>query len=240
MVIPMTKEVFYSKLKEVEDEVIEMGNLCITALHAATEAFLNCDKELAEKVIKGDDVIDIREMEIEDRCIKLIALYQPVASDLRTILTIIKIISKLEKIGDCACKIAKITLRSKLKIRRENEIIKTMVECLEKMLKDALRAFKNRDEKLARDVYARDKKINKLYEQLYREMISYILEDPRNITMATETIFMAKYLERCGDIIASIGDRVVYMITGERIKEEEFEQKYKVKEIKYIKLEREY
>jgi len=236
----MTKEVFYSKLKTIEEDVVEMGSLCISALHKSTEAFLNCDRELAQKVMKGDDVIDLREMEIEDKCIKLIALYQPVATDLRTILTIIKIISKLEKIGDCAYKIAKITLRSKLNIKRENEIIISMIERLEEMLKDALRAFKNRDEKLARDVYARDKKINKLYEQLYREMISYILEDPRNITMATETIFMAKYLERSGDLIASIGDRVVYMITGERIKEEEFEQKYKVEKIKYIKLEREY
>ena len=236
----MTKEAFYSKLKMVEDDVIEMGNTCISALEKSTEAFLNYDKELAEKVVKGDDVIDIKEMEIEDKCIKLIALHQPVATDLRTILTIIKIISKLEKIGDCASKIAKITLRSNLNIKRENEIITTMTERLGEMLRDALQAFKNRDEKLARDVYARDKKIDKLYEQLYREMISYIIEDPRNITMATETIFMAKYLERCGDIIASIGDRVVYMITGERIKEEEFEQKYKVEKIKYIKLEREY
>ncbi|HIQ39272.1 MAG TPA: phosphate signaling complex protein PhoU [Methanothermococcus okinawensis] len=236
----MTKEAFYSKLKMVEDDVIEMGNICISALEKSTEAFLNYDKELAEKVVKGDDLIDIKEMEIEDKCIKLIALYQPVATDLRTILTIIKIISKLEKIGDCASKIAKITLRSNLNIKRENEIITTMTERLGEMLKDALQAFKNRDENLARDVYARDKKIDKLYEQLYREMISYIVEDPRNITMATETIFMAKYLERSGDIIASIGDRVVYMITGERIKEEEFEQKYKVEKIKYIKLEREY
>lgn len=236
----MTKDIFYSKLKMVEDDVIEMGDTCITAINKSTEAFLNYDRELAEKIRRGDDIIDLKEMEIEDKCIKLIALYQPVATDLRTIMTIIKIISKLEKIGDCASKIAEIVLRSKLSIKRENEIITTMTERLGEMLRDALQAFKNRDEKLARDVYARDKKIDKLYEQLYREMISYIIEDPRNITMATETIFMAKYLERCGDIIASIGDRVVYMITGERIKEEEFEQKYKVEKIKYIKLEREY
>ncbi|MBW9222340.1 phosphate signaling complex protein PhoU [Methanothermococcus sp. SCGC AD-155-C09] len=234
----MSKEVFYSKLKNVENDVVEMGEVCIESIKKSVDAFLNKDMDLAEQVVKEDDIIDLKEMEIEEKCVKLIALYQPVATDLRTILTIIKIISKLEKIGDCSSKIASIPLKSKLNIKRENEIINVMVERLDKMLNDAMLSFKNRDEKLARDVYSQDKKIDKLYEQLYREMISYIIEDPRDITMATETIFMAKYLERTGDIIASIGDRVVYMVTGERIKEEEFEKKYNVKKIKYIKIDK--
>lgn len=233
----MSKEVFYSKLTNVENDVVKMGDICIESIKKSVDAFLNYDMALAKQVRMEDDIIDLKEMEIEEKCVKLIALHQPVATDLRTILTIIKIISKLEKIGDCSSKIAGITLNSKLNIKRENEIIYVMVERLDKMLSDAMLSFRNRDEKLAREVYSQDKKINRLYGQLYREMISYIIEDPRDTTMATETIFMAKYLERAGDLIASIGDRVVYMITGERIKEEEFERKYNVEKIKYIKID---
>jgi phosphate transport system protein len=221
----MTREAFYTKLEEIEEDVLKMGELCAKAINNAVKAFLDNDKELAKKVRKGDDEIDKMEMDIEEKCISLIALQHPVASDLREILTIIKIISKLEKVGDNASKIAKIVLKSELDIRRENEILNIMVDFLESMLKDALIAFKTKNEALAREVYNRDKRIDKLYEQLYREMISYMLENPKNITMATETIFVAKYLERNGNLIASIGDRVVYMITGERIKEEELEEK---------------
>ncbi|AEF95839.1 phosphate signaling complex protein PhoU [Methanotorris igneus] len=221
----MTREAFYTKLEEIEEDVLKMGELCAKATTNAVKAFLDNDKELAKKIRKEDDEIDKMEIDIEEKCISLIALQHPVASDLREILTIIKIISKLEKVGDNASKIAKIVLKSELNIKRENEILNIMVDYLESMLRDALIAFKTKNEALAREVYNRDKKIDKLYEQLYREMISYMIENPKNITMATETIFVAKYLERNGNIIASIGDRVVYMITGERIKEEELEEK---------------
>jgi phosphate transport system protein len=222
----MARELLYSKIEELENDVVDMGNMCIDALKKSVEAFLNCDKELAKEVRKNDDLIDRKEMEIEEKCVSIIALQQPVASDLRTLLTVIKIISKLEKVVDNASKIAKIVSKSEINIKRENEIINVMTEYLEKMLKDALTAFRTGNEELARDVYNRDKKIDKLYEQLYREMISYIIENPKNTTMATETIFVAKYLERSGNLVASIGDRVVYMITGERIKEEEFDFKH--------------
>ena len=109
--------------------------------------------------------------------------------------------------------------------KRKNELLIVMKDYLVNMLRNAMISFKNRDEKLAREVYEMDKRLDNLYEQLYRSMISKILEDPKNLTLATEIIFAAKYLERSGNIVASIGDRVVYMITGERIKEEELEEK---------------
>ncbi|AEH07072.1 phosphate signaling complex protein PhoU [Methanothermococcus okinawensis] len=222
----MTRELLYTKIEEVENDVMDMGTLCMDALKDAVESFLSCDKELAKKVRENDDIIDRKEMEIEEKCVSIIALQQPVASDLRTILTVIKIISKLEKIGDNASKIAKITLKSKLDGPIKNEVLNVMLEYLEKMLKDALISFKTKNESLARDVYNRDKKIDTLYNQLYREMISYIVENPKNTTKATEIIFVGKYLERSSNLVASIGDRVVYMITGERIKEEEFDFKH--------------
>jgi phosphate transport system protein len=222
----MTREAFYVKIEEIESDVIDMGNLCMDALRKSVDSFLNCNKELAKEVREGDDLIDRKEMEIEEKCVSIIALQQPVATDLREILTVIKTISKLEKIGDSASKIAKIVLKSELNAERENEILNVMLDYLESMLKDALIAFKTKNEELAREVYDRDRKVDRLYEQLYREMMSYVIENPKNITMATETIFAAKYLERIGNLISSIGDRIVYMITGERIKEEEFDFKH--------------
>ena len=116
----MARELLYSKIEELENDVVDMGNMCIDALKKSVEAFLNCDKELAKEVRKNDDLIDRKEMEIEEKCVSIIALQQPVASDLRTLLTVIKIISKLEKVGDNASKIAKIVSKSEINIKREN------------------------------------------------------------------------------------------------------------------------
>jgi phosphate transport system protein len=216
---------FDEVLKEIEEDLMRMGDLCIEQIEDAIEAFTEGDMELAKLVRKRDNEIDLMEIEIEDKCVKAIALYHPVSGDLRELMTAIKISSKLEKVGDNASKICKILLKSNLEGKRKNELLIVMKDYLVNMLRNAMISFKNRDEKLAREVYEMDKRLDDLYEQLYRSMISKILEDPKNLTLATEIIFAAKYLERSGNIVASIGDRVVYMITGERIKEEELEEK---------------
>ncbi|ADC70295.1 phosphate uptake regulator, PhoU [Methanocaldococcus sp. FS406-22] len=216
---------FDEVLKEIEEDLMKMGDLCIEQIEDAVKAFTEGDIELAKQVRKRDNEIDLMEIEIEDKCVKAIALYHPVSGDLRELMTAIKISSKLEKVGDNASKICKILLKSNLEGKRKNELLIVMKDYLVNMLRNAMISFKNRDEKLAREVYEMDKRLDDLYEQLYRSMISKILEDPKNLTLATEIIFAAKYLERSGNIVASIGDRVVYMITGERIKEEELEEK---------------
>ncbi|WP_456374876.1 phosphate signaling complex protein PhoU [Methanocaldococcus sp.] len=221
---------FEMMLKEIENDLMKMANMCIEQIEDSIKAFTEGDRELAKKVRKKDDEIDLMEIEIEDKCIKAIALYQPVSGDLRELITAIKISSKLEKIGDNASKICKLLLKSKIEGSRKNELLIVMKDYLITMLKNAMISFKNRDEDLAREVYEMDKRLDDLYEQLYRSMISKILEDPKNLTLATEIIFAAKYLERSGNIVASIGDRVVYMITGERIKEEELEERIEEKE----------
>ncbi|MCQ6254030.1 phosphate signaling complex protein PhoU [Methanocaldococcus sp.] len=220
---------FEMMLKEIENDLMKMANMCIEQIENSIKAFTEGDRELAKKVRKKDDEIDLMEIEIEDKCIKAIALYQPVSGDLRELITAIKISSKLEKIGDNASKICKLLLKSKIDGNRRNELLIVMKDYLITMLKNAMISFKNRDEDLAREVYEMDKRLDDLYEQLYRSMISKILEDPKNLTLATEIIFAAKYLERSGNIVASIGDRVVYMITGERIKEEELEERIEEK-----------
>ncbi|CAB3289763.1 Phosphate-specific transport system accessory protein PhoU homolog [Methanocaldococcus lauensis] len=221
---------FEMMLKEIENDLMNMADMCIEQIEDSIKAFTEGDRELAKIVRKKDDEIDLMEIEIEDKCIKAIALYQPVSGDLRELITAIKISSKLEKIGDNASKICKLLLKSKIEGSRKNELLIVMKDYLITMLKNAMISFKNRDEDLAREVYEMDKRLDDLYEQLYRSMISKILEDPKNLTLATEIIFAAKYLERSGNIVASIGDRVVYMITGERIKEEELEERIEEKE----------
>ncbi|XRP96399.1 phosphate signaling complex protein PhoU [Methanocaldococcus sp. 16A] len=216
---------FDEVLKEIEEDLMKMADLCIEQIENAIKAFTEGDRELAKQVRIRDNDIDLMEIEIEDKCVKAIALYHPVSGDLREIMTAIKISSKLEKVGDNASKICKILLKSNMEGKRKNELLIVMKDYLVNMLRNAMISFKNRDEKLAREVYDMDKRLDDLYEQLYRSMISKILEDPKNLTLATEIIFAAKYLERSGNIVASIGDRVVYMITGERIKEEELEEK---------------
>ncbi|ACV24727.1 phosphate signaling complex protein PhoU [Methanocaldococcus fervens] len=218
---------FEKALKEIEEGLMKMADLCIEQLDASIKAFTEGDKELAKQIRKRDNEIDLMEIEIEDKCVKAIALYQPVSGDLRELMTAIKISSKLEKVGDNASKICKILLKSNVDGNRKNELLVVMKDYLINMIRNAMIAFKNRDEKLARDVYEMDKRLDNLYEQLYRSMISKIIEDPKNLTLATEIIFAGKYLERSGNIVASIGDRVVYMITGERIKEEELEEEMK-------------
>jgi len=222
---------FEEILKEVENDLIEMSELCADQTENAIKAFVESDKELAKQVRKRDTAIDLMEMKIEEKCIKAIALYQPVSGDLRELMTAIKISSKLEKVGDNASKICKILLKSNVDGNRKNELLIVMKDYLITMLKNAMIAFKTRDENLARDVYNMDKRLDDLYEQLYRSMVSKIIEDPKNLTLYTEIIFAGKYLERSGNIVASIGDRVVYMITGERIKEEEIEEELKKDEL---------
>ncbi|EHP85900.1 phosphate signaling complex protein PhoU [Methanotorris formicicus] len=216
---------FNEILKEVEEDLMKMVDLCIDQMENAVKAFVEGDRELAKHVRKRDTDIDLMEMKIEERCIKAIALYQPVSGDLRELMTAIKLSSKLEKVGDNASKICKILLKSNIDGNRKNELLIVMKDYLINMLRNAMISFKNRNEELAREVYEMDKRLDDLYEQLYRSMISKIIENPKNLTLYTEIIFTAKYLERNGNIIASIGDRVVYMITGERIKEEELEEK---------------
>ncbi|ABR56158.1 phosphate signaling complex protein PhoU [Methanococcus aeolicus] len=222
----MVRNAYDTQIEEIEQDVIKMGELCIESLEKSVQAFLKSDKELAKKIREGDNVIDLMEMEIEEKCVSIMALQQPVASDLRRLLTVLKIISKLEKIGDNASKISKITLRSNTKMNKDSEILNVMVLYLKDMLKDILKAYQEKNEELAREVYKRDKKIDKLFEELYGEMIRHIIENPSHTSKVTEIIFVGKYLERNGNLIASIGDRIVYMITGERIKEEEFDYKH--------------
>ncbi|ENN96244.1 phosphate uptake regulator PhoU [Methanocaldococcus villosus KIN24-T80] len=218
---------FEAIIKELEGDLMEMANLCKEQTENAIKVFMEGDKNNAKIIRKKDVDIDLMEINIEDKCIKSLALYQPVAEDLREIITVLKISSKLEKVGDNASKICKLLLKSDIEGKRYNELLIVMKNYLLDMLDEAMDAFKNRDEKLAIEVYNMDKKLHELFEQLYRSMLTKIIENPNKITLYTEIIFAGKYLERSGNIVASIGDRIVFMLTGERIKEWELEEEIK-------------
>jgi len=225
-VIKMARTAFSNQMKEVEDMIYEMSEMCAIALENSITAFINNDIELAKVIKAGDDAIDLKEMEIEEKCISFMATQQPVASDLREMITMIKIISKLEKVGDMASRIAKITIKSEHDTLRSKNgsMLTIMGEILDKMLKNSISSFRNRDLTVAKETYLEDVKIDELYKVLCRDMTLKMIENPKIISEATDFLVVGTYLERVGNLCGSIGDRVAFMITGERLKEEEFEK----------------
>ena len=196
------REAFLKKIQKIEDNVLDMSILCLGILRKSMVAFLNSDKKLAKEVIKCDSSLDKKVRELEEKCVSIIALQQPVATDLKTVMTIIKIISKLEIIGNYTIKIAQITLKSKSNIKRDNKLLNLMMEKIEAMSIDSLIAFKTGNEKLAMDVHERNKEIKELCYEIYMDMVNLSMQSPEKCINCRELILTAKYLEGCGDIIA--------------------------------------
>jgi phosphate transport system protein len=174
---------------------------------------------LAEEVISRDDTLDQLEMEIDTLCYQILALEQPVASDLRFIATALKIVRDLERIGDTAVNIAE----RAHELIQEPELKKLialpiMADATQRILKQSLDAFVNSDTELAQEVIKQDDTVDDLYEQIFRELLTYMLEDTRNISRALKLIFIAKNLERVGDHSANIAEMVVFMVRGQDIR----------------------
>jgi len=174
---------------------------------------------LAEAVIARDDEIDELEIEVDDLCRELLALEQPVASDLRLIATTMKIVKDIERIGDIGVNICERVVE----LIQEPELkpivdLPIMAEAAQKILKDSLDAFVNSDTELAQTVISKDKFLDQLYEQIFRELLTYMLENPRNISSAIRLTFIGKYFERMADGATNICEMVVYMVEGKMIK----------------------
>ena len=207
---------FDRDLEAVQAMVVKMGGLVETQILDAAQALEARDEELAETVRKRDKQVDTLEELINTEAARLIALRAPAASDLRVALSVIKIAGNLERVGDYAKNIAK---RSKVlmgmpTISGSTGAIRRMATEVEAMLKDALDSYIQRDEKLAADVRARDLEIDQMYNALFREFLTYMLEDPRNITPCMHLHFIAKNIERMGDLSTSIAEQVTYLVTG--------------------------
>ncbi|SOC06780.1 phosphate signaling complex protein PhoU [Rhodobacter maris] len=208
---------FDRDLEAVQAMVVKMGGLVESQVLDAAQALEDRDEELAEAVRKRDKQVDELEEMINSEAARLIALRAPTASDLRIALTVFKIASNLERVGDYSKNIAKRTqvIVAMPAISGSSGAIRRMAMAVEGMLKDAIDSFIQRDAKLAADVRARDVEIDQMYNALFREFLTYMMEDPRNITPCMHLHFIAKNIERMGDLCTSIAEQVTYLVTGE-------------------------
>lgn len=213
-----TRQSYIEELEELQSSIAQMGKLASEAIYRAMEAVAQQDLMLAKRVIENDDVLDEMEVAIEDRCLSLIARQQPLAGDLRVIGTGMKIATDLERIGDAATDIARIALRI-----GDEPLIKPLVDLprmagmAEKMLDESLRAYRTRDAVLAEKVCGDDDAVDDLYSQIFRELLTYMMERPQTISQATDLIFVARHLERVADHATNIGEWVIYLATARRV-----------------------
>ncbi len=205
------------ELKNLDYMIAEMGGLVEAQLHAAVGALLKFDRAKAEDVVKLDKRIDELESEIDHFAIKLIALRQPMADDLRTIIASLKISNNLERIGDYAKNIAKrsITLSQTELLPGPMGVIRSMVDIVEDMIRAVLDSYVGRDQAKADNVRLRDEQVDQLHTGIFRELITYMMEDPRNITACTHLMFIAKNIERMGDHTTNIAEYVHFIVVGE-------------------------
>jgi phosphate transport system protein len=206
---------FHKKLREIQDQVLVMGSMVEKATARAIEALKERDIDKARAVIADDARVNKLRFDIEEECVHLIATQQPMAGDLRAIICVLAIITEIERIGDHAEGIARIVVL----IGDEPPLkplidIPRMAEKVNDMLHRSLDALINRDAAAARKIASEDDEVDKLYDQVFRELLSFMLEDPRTITRATRLIWVAHNLERSADRVTNICERVVYMVTG--------------------------
>lgn len=211
----MPRESFERHLRELQDEVLVLGNMVIEAINRSVDALKQRNLTLAQEIIRDDQKINNKRFEIEENCIKLIATQQPMASDLRVIIAILNITTELERIGDHADGIAKITLM----IGDEPPLkplidIPRMAEKGIEMLRGSLESLLEQDVEKARRICGEDDEVDALYDQVYRELLIFMMEDPRTITRATRLIWVAHNLERIADRATNICERAVFTVTG--------------------------
>lgn len=214
----MTRISFEEELKILETSLLSMGSLVEASIDKAMKALVTKDVGLADEVLKGDDEIDAFDLHIELDCIRLLALQQPMAKDLRTITSIIKIVTDLERIGDHSADIAKITQKvSRFPKRDYYQEIADMADMVTEVLKDSLDSFVKRDAVLAQRVCADDDKIDAAFKQLFEKLSNKMVEtkDEDLIRENIQLLFVSRYLERIGDHVNNIGERVIYLVTGE-------------------------
>ncbi|MFM2128491.1 MAG: phosphate signaling complex protein PhoU [Pseudomonadota bacterium] len=208
------------ELNHLNEAILKMGGLCEAQFAAAIEAVANRDPEMAAGIAKDDVKIDEIEMEVDRMTVRLLALRQPMATDLREIIAALKISSAIERIGDYAANVAKraIVLAESRAMRPANGIPR-MGRLVQRMIKDVLDAYVQKDAEAAKAVWLRDAEVDDLYSSLFREVLTYMMEDPRNITPCTHLLFIAKNIERIGDHTTNIAEMIYFMVTGRPLME---------------------
>jgi phosphate transport system protein len=211
----MTRAALEHELTDIQEDMLVMADMVETAIHRSIVALKDRDVDLAKQVIADDLKINAKRYEIEEGCLELMAMQQPMATDLRTIIAVLHIIVDLERMGDHAEGTAKIAIMLAEEPPLKPYIdIPRMADVATRMLRESLEAFKHRDTAAARQICDQDDEVDALYDQVYRELIVYMINDPKTIERATHLTWVAHNLERIADRVTNICERVVYMVEG--------------------------
>jgi phosphate transport system protein len=217
-----TTRIFDAELHALAGKISEMGRLDDEQIANATEALVKRDTALARRVIEGDNQVDALQRDIEELALTTIARRQPMAVDLRETIGALRISNDLERIGDLAENIAKrvVLLSDDFQIQEVMLQLQRMVQLARDQLARVLRSYERRDAAEALDVWRKDREIDALNTSLFRELLTYMMEDPRNITFGTHMVFCAKNIERMGDHATNIAETVHHIVHGRLIPEE--------------------
>jgi phosphate transport system protein len=211
--------IFDEELKELKESLLYEGELVQRAVRDAVTALLTRDSDLARKVIADDELINTKEVEIDEFCLKLLALRQPAAKDLRFIATAIKVNYDLERMGDMAVNICERVLELNQEPQLKPYIdLPRAAEIAQTMVKECLDSFVREDPDLAWKVTQDDEKVDQLNEQIFRELLTYMSEDLKTISRATRLLFISKYLERLADHAVNIAELVIFLVKGKIIR----------------------
>lgn len=217
--------IFDEELKSLKEKILRMGLLVEAAIRDAIKSLVERDSELAREVIKRDHQINALDVEIDEDCIRLIALMQPKAGDLRFLTTAMKITADLERMGDLSEDVCERVLELNEEPPLKPYIdIPRMAEIAQGMLSDSLNALMRRDTALAYDVIKRDDEVDSLTVQIFHELMFFMIQDPKTVSRAVKITYLAKYLERIADHATNIAEMVVYMVEGKIIRHMESSQ----------------
>jgi phosphate transport system protein len=210
---------FHEELEALKQTLLAMGGLVEDQIRRVMRALLERDDALAQEVIDRDQQVNAYDVEVDETCVSLLALHQPTAGDLRFITTAMKIVTDLERIGDQAVNIA----QRVLELNREPQLkpyidLPRMAEKAQKMVKESLDAFVARDTELARKVCAEDADVDALKEQLFRELLTFMMEDPKTIPRAIRLILISRFMERVADHATNIAEMVIYLVEAKMVR----------------------
>ena len=210
---------FQEELAHLKNRLLEMGGLAEEEVRLAVKGLVDRDPELINQVLVGDQPVNALHIEIDNRCFTLLALYQPMAADLRTIVAAVKINTDLERVGDLAVNIAEAALRyaSHAPVKKLIDIPR-MASIAQSMLRDALDAFVRRDVALAQQVLNEDDKLDALKTQIFRELLTYMLQDPSTIEPALDLILVSRHLERIGDHATNVAEDVIFIVSARDVR----------------------
>ena len=216
MAVEHTVKAYDKELDTIERRLAEMGGIAEKMVIDAVDALASADSALAHQVVSSDPRLDTLQHEIEDLAVRTIARRQPVAVDLRELIGAVRIAGDLERVGDLAKNIAKrsVKIRVEPRVQRAFVGLRHMNEVATELMKDVLDAYAQRDADRAREVWERDVELGALEDAVFRELLTYMMEDPRNISFCAHLLFCSKNIERIGDHATNIAETVVYLVTG--------------------------